>query len=239
MLTKKVHQILAMIALILFISPVILITIDSLSPHILNSWQTQYRDWLNSWQTQPHVMAATMRYHLISWLLGIVGSIVLVKVGTILSDRLSRFDRQYVILGGFFVSSLLSVILCSQGQQTVLNCERSRNTCQLTRMGLWWSKSEEFAITKLHGAYVRTSRNSDNPSEQVALVTSDGEIPMTYLSSTPGGQPEIAKKINSFAIDPTQSSLQVAEDDRTIVLIFAIIIPIVSIPILHLIFARP
>ena len=240
MFTKKFHQILAIIALILFISPVILITIDISSPHILDSWQTQHRDLLNSWQTQPHVMAASMRYHLMSWLLGIIGSIVLVKVGTILFDRLSRFDRQYVILGGFFVSSLLSVILCSQGQQTVLNCDRMRDTCKITRTGFWWSKNEEFAINKnLQGAYVRTHKDSDSTSEQVALVTSDGEIPMMYLSSSLGGQTETAKKINAFAIDPTQSSLQVSADDRPNTLIVAIIIPIVSILFLYLFVARP
>ena len=227
-MTKQISQILAIIALVLFVSPVILITIYILSPPILDSWQTQ-----------PQVMAASVRYHLMSWMLGIVGSIVLVKVGTILFDRLSRFNRRrYVILGGFFVSSVLSVILCSQGQQTVLNCKRVRDTCKLNRTGFGWSKSEQFAIKTLQGAYVRINKNDDSISEQVAIVTSDGEIPMMYLSSTIGGQTETAKKINAFAIDPTQSSLQVSIDDRTNVLIISIIIPIVSILFLYLFVAR-
>jgi hypothetical protein len=113
MFTKQIRQILAIIALVLFVGPVFLIIIHILSPHILNHSQSHYRDSLNSWQTQPHVMAASVRYHLMSWILGIIGSIVLVKVGTILFDRLSRFNRRYVILGGFFVSSVLSVLLCS------------------------------------------------------------------------------------------------------------------------------
>ena len=238
-MTKQISQILAIIALVLFVSPVILITIYILSPPILDFWQTQHRDLLNYWQTQPQVMAASVRYHLMSWMLGIVGSIVLVKVGTILFDRLSRFNRRrYVILGGFFVSSVLSVILCSQGQQTVLNCKRVRDTCKLNRTGFGWSKSEQFAIKTLQGAYVRINKNDDSISEQVAIVTSDGEIPMMYLSSTIGGQTETAKKINAFAIDPTQSSLQVSIDDRTNVLIISIIIPIVSILFLYLFIAR-
>jgi hypothetical protein len=238
MSAKQIHQILAIIALILFVSPVILVIIHLLSPHILNSWQTQYHDLINSWQTQPQVMAASMRYHLNDWLLGIVCSIVFAKIAPIIFKWLSRFKRRYIIFGGFFISSALSVILCSQGQQIVLNCERVRDTCQLTRTGFWWSKNEEFAIKKLQGAYVRTTKNSDSTSEQVALVTSEGEIPMMYLSSIPDGQTEMAKKINAFAIDPTRSSLQISADDRTNVLIIAIIIPIVSIPFLCLIVAH-
>ncbi|NJR31899.1 MAG: hypothetical protein HC778_02260 [Chamaesiphon sp. CSU_1_12] len=84
-----------------------------------------------------------------------------------------------------------------------------------------------------------SSGDSDNPSEQVAIVTSEGEIPMMYLSSTLGGQTEVAKKINAFTIDPSQSSLQLTQDDRPLVLIFSIIVPIVTISMLYLMFARP
>jgi hypothetical protein len=224
MSAQNIRRIAAITFLVFLIGPIIVILIANSSPSLMNSWQTQ-----------PQVMAAKMRYQLISGILAIVGSIVFAKIAPIVFDRLSRLNRRYLIIGGFFVSSVLSVILCSQGQQIVLNCERVRDTCQLTRTGFWWSKNEEFAIKKLQGAYVRTSGNSESTSEQVALVTSDGEIPMMYLSSTPDGQTEMAKQINAFAIDPTRSSLQISEDDRTNVLIVSTILTFVIIPLLYLI----
>jgi hypothetical protein len=218
---KHIRKIAAIIALALLASPIIIILIDYNIQNILNSWQTQ-----------PQVMTARMRYQVINWILGIVASIVIAKVAPIVFDRLSRFNKKYLSIFGICSLLLLGIFFLSVGQHTVLYCERIKDTCSLTRTGLWWSKNEQFSLQNLQGAYVRVDNSGDSTTEQVAIVTSQGDILMTDLSYSPGWQSETARQINDFVMKPDRKSLQVYEDDRWISITMGIIITLVSIVVL-------
>jgi hypothetical protein len=103
----------------------------------------------------------------------------------------------------------------------------------LNRTGLWWSKKEQFPLHKLQGAYVRVDRSDDGTTEQVALLTDRGDIPVTYSSYSPGRQSETARQINAFVMAPNQKNLQVREDNLWISVIAGIIMMTIGgIPLL-------
>ncbi|WP_144051058.1 hypothetical protein [Calothrix sp. PCC 6303] len=113
--------------------------------------------------------------------------------------------------------------ILSTGQRSTLNCERSKNICELERAGLWWSKTQQFSLKTLRGAYIQVDGTGDNTAERVALLTLQGEIPITYMSYSPGLQRETSSKINFFVKNLEQESLRVYEDDRWIsVLLFIV-----------------
>lgn len=225
---KHIRRIVAIAFLTFLISPVIIILIANISSYFLKYWQSQYEDILNYWKTQPHVMIATIRYRAIAWVLGIVGAIIISKVTPVIFRRLERVNDRYLLMGGMFALFIFGLLLLSSGQHTTLYCERIEDTCNLSRTGIWWSKTEQFSLKKLQGAYIQVDRSDDGTTERVALLTAQGDIPMTYLSYSPGWQSETAKQINYFVMQPTQKYLQVYENDRWISLIVGIIITIIS-----------
>jgi hypothetical protein len=226
---KRTLRIAAIIFLVCLISPIII----AFSSYLLTFLQNKAEDIIYNWKTQPHVIIATMRYRTLAWIIGLLGLVIIPKITSIIWRKLLRFDGQYLLMGVLMAWFCFGFSFLATGQHTTLDCERSQDICELNRTGLWWSKKENFSLHKLQGAYVMVDRSDDGTTERVALLTAQGDIPMTYSSYSPGQQSETARQINAFVMEPSQKSLQVYEDSLWISIIAGIIMMTIGgIPLL-------
>jgi hypothetical protein len=154
------------------------------------------------------------------------------KISTKFSGGTSFWGRSFgaiaitVVLLIFYASSL------STAERATLTCERSSNSCEILRKGLWQTKTQQFSLQELKGAYVQTSRSSEGMTARVALVLSEEEIPLTHASYSPGLEGETSRQINFFVNHPTQPSLQVSADNRWVVLSLVSIFATIHIVVL-------
>jgi hypothetical protein len=125
---------------------------------------------------------------------------------------------------------LLGISLLSFGQDTVLYCQRSTDTCNLNKTGLFWSKAQQFSVHNLRGAVVE----GDGDTDKVTIVTSGETIPMTDISYSPGGQSETARQINNFVQQKNHESLRVYENTLVMSVILGIFIIIVGVFMLQI-----
>lgn len=177
------------------------------------------------WQNPRFVIYETIKRRLSDAIISLtVGAVALIITLLIRRDPiaffscLSRNKRTWTIILSFVLFSSV-VWRISMGQHTVLNCERSKNTCVLVRTGLGWSKTQMFPLQTLKEAYVQTEHShgdggEDITASRVALLMDEGEILLTYVPYVYGSQEETAKRINAFVALPQQESLQIYEDDR-------------------------
>lgn len=195
--------------------------IHILTPYLLKFWEDNYQ-----------VVTATIKYRVISLIVGTVVSVLFYIVTCNIFTR-SKVKKLTFIAIASITLFVLCLAILSSVQRSTLNCERSRNICEIERAGLWWSKTQQFSLKTLRGAYVQVDGTGDNTTRRVALLTFQGEIPMTYTSYSPGLQHKTSSKINFFVKHLEQKSLQVYEDDRWIsVLLFIVVGIIFSIMIL-------
>ena len=226
---KRIQRIAAIIFLFCLISPILIIFIS----HLIELFKVKSEEIIYTWATQSHVIIATIRYHAIAWITGLLGLIVFPRLRSIVWVKLLRFNSHYLFVGLMIALFCSGCFTLASGQHTTLYCERIQGTCELNRMGLWWSKKEQFSLYELRGAYVRVTHSDDTTNERVALVTERGDIPMTY-SSSPGWQSETARQINAFVTKPNQKILQVRQDDLWISVIGGIIMMMISSTLLEI-----
>jgi hypothetical protein len=195
--------------------------IHVLTPYLLKFWENNYQ-----------IVTAAIKYRVISLIIGTAISVVLYRVTCTILPGSKVKKLAFITIANITLFVLCLAILTSV-QRSTLNCERSTNICELERAGLWWSKTQQFSLKTLRGAYIQVDGTGDNTTGRVALLTFQGEIPMTYTSYSPGLQHETSSKINFFVKNLQQKSLQVYEDDRWIpVLVFIVIGILFSIMIL-------
>lgn len=122
---------------------------------------------------------------------------------------------------------LFWVLILWTGERTILNCERSRNTCELVRTGLGWSKTQQFSLQELQGAYIQVVTIGENIEPKgVTLLTSQGDINMTDAPYFSLLHDETSRQINFFVQHPGRASLQVYEDNRWLLILVGIWISI-------------
>jgi hypothetical protein len=98
-----------------------------------------------------------------------------------------------------------------QSQSTTLSCERSNDTCELKRIGLWWSETKHFSLRSLQGARIQVEK--DGKEEKVIILIAEGNLPMTYLPNPSGSRAETLTKIKDFLDRPNQQHLQSHEEN--------------------------
>ncbi|MCG9890666.1 MAG: hypothetical protein MH252_06300 [Thermosynechococcaceae cyanobacterium MS004] len=223
---KYIRRIAAITCLFFCLGLVAISLVHVLIPYLLKFWENNYQ-----------VETATIKYRVISLIIGTVVSVVFyITARTILPrSKIKKLAFATITIVMFFV---LCLAILSSVQRSTLNCERSRNICELERAGLWWSKTQQFSLKTLRGAYIQVDGTGDNITRRVALLTFQGEIPMTYTSYSPGLQHETSSKINFFVKHLEQESLQVYEDDRWMSVLFFIVIGILFSIIVLLFGAR-
>ena len=222
---KRIQRIAAIIFLACLISPIIIV----FSSYLISFLQSKIEEFAYTWQAQSHVIIAAIRHHSIAWISSVLGSIIISKIIPIIWKKLPQANNRYLLIGWIITLVYYSGFsLLATGQHTTLYCERIQDTCELNRAGLWWSKTEQLSLHKLRGAYIQVNRSDDSTTERVALVTDRGDIPMTYLSYSPGWQSETARQINAFVVEPSQKFLRVREDNLWISVIAGIIMIIIS-----------
>jgi hypothetical protein len=221
---KRIQRIAAIVFLVCLISPIVII----FSSYLLGFIQSKIEEVIYTWRTQHQVIIAAIHYRAIAFLTGLLGLIIMPRIASFVWRKLLRFNDLYLVMGLIIALFCSGFLLLATGQHSTLYCERIKDNCELNRTGLWWSKKEEFSLHKLQGAYVRIDRSDDGTTERVALLTAQGDIPMTYSSYSPGSQSETAKQINAFVMEPSQKFLQVREDNLWMSVIVGIIIMIIS-----------
>jgi hypothetical protein len=191
------------------------------------------------WQNSRFVIEETIKHRsrdaIVSLTVGAVALIIILLVRRdpiAFFSRLARNKRTWTIILSFALFSS-AVWELSIGQHTVLNCERSKNTCVLVRTGLWWSKTQQFPFQSLKEAGVQIEYIHDDggnvETKRVALSTDQGEILLTYVPYIYGSQEKTAKQINAFIAQPQQESLRVYEDDQMESQLSGIILILVSV----------
>jgi hypothetical protein len=151
-----------------------------------------------------------------------------------------------IIIGWIVMAILMPISIyqdyqkLGQAQNTTLNCDRYNNTCELKRIGLWWSETKHFSLQSLQGARIKVDK--DGKEKKVILLLSQGNLPMTYLPNPSGSREDTLKQINGFIDRPNQKFLQVHEEDlfqvtcftifRVAVLLFYIIVILLPITIM-------
>jgi hypothetical protein len=198
---------------------------------VVISWLTSLNPYpFDFWLNQHHVIAAAIKYRVVSLLVGTVVAVIGYKAAPIVFSHISKVNnKQSLIILGSLVLFSIGIWEISRGQHTVLNCERSKNACVLVRAGVLWSKTEQFPLKTLEGAYIQVDGSGEDTVRRVALLTSQGEIPMTYQPYSLGFQGETARQINAFVEQLEQRSLQVYEDNRWESLFVGIMLLLTSI----------
>ncbi len=121
------------------------------------------------------------------------------------------------IFGSLFVIAGLFVMTVF-GRASTLTCRRVEPTqgkCELAESGLLGSQSQEIPLTGLQGAKVETSSSSDGDTYRVALLTRDGNIPLTSIySSGYEAKQASASRVDAFVSNPGEALLTVRDDSR-------------------------
>ena len=120
------------------------------------------------------------------------------------------------VLAGLCVTFFLFPTLVS------LHCDRTKNICILEQSNLFRSKNTGIALLDITGARLErvASQNEGsnliNTSHRIWLETRHGSIPFTPYSigQTKDKMTETVSKINSYIKDPSQSILDLVEDER-------------------------
>jgi hypothetical protein len=119
--------------------------------------------------------------------------------------------RIFFVILGFFL-----VIFTKTG---TLDCDRigkKADYCRVIQRGFLWSQEKEFPVNNLKGAKVITRGNKDSLSYKVVLIADDGEIPFSPETSFSNKkeQQELSQKINIFARNNQQKSLNISQNDK-------------------------
>lgn len=209
---KSFPRLVAVTILMILIIPVIGTVAIGLIPYLFDSALLQHQ-----------VMFSIIQFMVIAFIIGNVAPLLSNKV----FPHLFGFSSKNLYIARSLMCIFLSFSMFSLGEQATLHCERSTESCELKRIGLWWSRSHLFPLHDLRGAYVQVDFSGE--SRRVALLTSRGDITMTLLPSSPGFQQETAMQVNMFVNKLNQESLQVYEDNRWISWILAPVLLIGSI----------
>jgi hypothetical protein len=196
---KNFPRLVAITILMILIIPVIGTVAISLISYLFGTVSLQHQ-----------VIFSIIKFMVITFIIWNVASLLNNKVFPFLFG----FGSKNLYIARSLMCIFLSFFAFSSGEQAILHCERSTESCELKRTGLWWSRSNVFPLHDLRGAYIQF--NFSGETRRVALLTSRGDMEMTLLAYSPGLQQETAMQINTFVQKLNQESLQVYEDNRWI-----------------------
>jgi hypothetical protein len=125
-------------------------------------------------------------------------------------------------IGLLFVLAGLSVIFLVFPTHVSLHCDRTGNICILEQSNLFRSRNTGIALLDITAARLESVESQNvgsnliNTSHRIRLETRHGSIPFTPYSIglSKNEKTETVSKINSYIKDPSQSTLDLVEDER-------------------------